>query len=234
MDRVREPIRRAVRVSALLPGLYAWATTVALPVAAPHAPKSARLLAAGALAALLLSPVVALRGPLLEIGFGIYGFVGASLGTWMLLHATGTSLGASAVRSAFGAMAWMLFAFGWGELRARRQIPEKDPHVLPGPVLKPRKVWSLSAELILGLGVLGAGILLALAFRTSRPSHGVLAQSLALLTSLLTVAGATRIALERTPRELPTPAERYNSASSALALTIIVVGLGAMFWMLER
>ena len=170
---------------------------------------------------------------MLGLALGLYGFVGGALLSWSALHLAGRPLAAHGITGAFGAFGWMLFAFAWGELRARR-IPENDPHVLSGPPLNPRHSFPRSAEWVLAFGTLGAGLLLLLAWRIDRPSHAVLGQAGALLASLLVVSGATRVALERQPRELPSPAERYNGAAPALAVLVLALGLGLIFWMLER
>ncbi|MFZ5890839.1 MAG: hypothetical protein ACOY0T_07275 [Myxococcota bacterium] len=228
-----ESSRQPARVSVLLPGLYAWATTVALPASALHAPWWARALAGIACVALLLSPFASVLRPSLGQALGIHAFVGASLGCWAALHLAGFALAPQGVTGAFGAFGWMLFAFAWGELRARR-IPESDPHVVAGPPLSPRHSFRRSSEWVLALGTLGAGALLLLAWRVDRPNHAVLAQACALFLSLLVVAGATRVALERVPRDLPSSADRYNGAASALAVLVLTLGLGLVFWMLER
>lgn len=225
--------QKTARTSILLPGLYAWAITVALPASAPHAPWWARLAAGLSVLCLVLSPLASGIRPMLGIALGLYGFVGSALLSWAALSLAGLPLAAHGLTGAFGAFGWMLFAFAWGELRARR-IPENDPHVLAGPPLNPRHAFPRSAEWVLGFGTLGAGLLLLLAWRIDRPSHAVLGQACALLASLLLVAAATRVALERQPRELPSSAERYNAAASALAVLVLSLGLGLIFWMLER
>ncbi|MGC4090504.1 MAG: hypothetical protein QM756_22065 [Polyangiaceae bacterium] len=225
--------RQKARLSTLLPGLYAWAVTVALPASAAHAPWWARLPAGVACAALLASPVAGRRHPLFGVVLGVHVFVGASLLCWIALHTAGLPLAAHALTATFGGFGWMLFAFGWGDLRARR-IPESDPHVLAGPPLVARHSFPRSAEWVLALGTLGSGCLLFLAWRVDRPSHAVLAQASALLASLLVVAASARVALERVPRELPSSSERYGGAASALALLVLALGLGVIFWMLER
>jgi len=186
--------RPQARLSVLLPGLYAWATTVALPASALHAPWWARLPAGLACLALLVSPFAGSLSPGLGIAFGVHGFVGASLTCWIALQTAGLSLAPHGLTGVFGAFGWMLFAFAWGELRAR-SIPETDPHVLGGPPLAPRHSFRASAEWVLSLGTLGSGLLLFLAWRVDRPSHAVLAQACALLASLLVVGAATRVAL---------------------------------------
>lgn len=224
----------AARTNVLLPGLYAWATTVARPALSAQATLAIRVAAVCAAVVLLAGPLVSARYPRLGRGLGVHGFVGFSVLTWALLRQAGVPFGGQALEAAFGAVGWTLYAFGWGELSARRRVPEQDPHVLAGAPLAPKSPWSRSAEVILGLGVVGAVVILALAFRVARPSHAVMAHALALLLSLLVVSAASRVALERGPRRFGGSVERLNGAATALALLLIALALGALYWMLER
>jgi hypothetical protein len=224
----------APRTNVLLPGLYAWATTVARPVFSSQATLAIRLAAACAVLVLLCGPLLSGRFPRLGRALGVHAFVGFSVLTWALLRHAGVPFGGQALEAAFGAVGWTLYAFGWGELSSRRRVPEQDPHVLAGAPLSPKGSWSRSAEVILGLGVLGAIVILVLAFRVARPSHAVMAHALALLLSLLVISAASRVALERSPRRLGSSAERFGSAATALALLLIALALGALYWLLER
>ncbi len=227
------PPSQPPRVSILLPGLYAWAITVALPSSAAHAPWWARAPAGLACVCLLLAPFAGALRARLDVALGLYGFLGCSLGCWVALSTSGLALAPHGLTGAFGAFGWMLFAFAWGELRAKR-VPENDPHVLAGAPLAPRQTFPRSAEWVLAFGTLGAGLLLVLAWRIDRPSHGVFGQAAALLSSLLVTAGATRVALERQPRELPTSGQRYNAAAASIAVLLLALGLGMIFWVLEH
>jgi hypothetical protein len=235
-EPVVEPSHRAfaARTNVLLPGLYAWATTVARPAVSPQATLAIRVAAVCAALVLLLGPLLSARYPRLGRALGVHAFVGLSVLTWALLRHAGVPFGGQALEAAFGAVGWTLYAFGWGELSARRRVPEHDPHVLSGAPLSPKSPWSRSAEIILGLGVLGAVMVLVLAFRVARPSHSVMAHALALLLGLLVISAASRVALERTPRRFGSSAERFNGAATALALLLIALALGALYWLLER
>lgn len=228
------PQALAARTNVLLPGLYAWLSTVARPVTSSQATTSSRAAAVCALILLLLGPLLSTRAPRVSRALGVHGFVGCSVLTWALLRQAGVPFGGQALEAAFGAVGWTLYAFGWGELSARRRVPEADPHVLAGAPLVPKHAWSRSAEVILGLGVLGAALVLVLAFRVARPSHSVMAHALALLLGLLTISSATRVALERAPRRLGSGSERLNVAATAISLLLIGLALGALYWMLER
>jgi hypothetical protein len=235
-EPLAEPSPRAFAAYAnvLLPGLYAWATTVARPAASSQATFAIRAAALGSALVLMLGPLLMARAPRLGRALGVHAFVGFAVLTWALLRHAGLPFGGQALEAAFGAVGWTLYAFGWGELSARRRVPERDPHVLSGASLQPKKSWSRSAEIILALGVLGSAVVLALAFRVARPSHAVMGHALALLLSLLVISAASRVALERVPRQLGDGAQRFNSSASSLALLLIALGLGALYWLLER
>ncbi len=218
----------------LLPGVYAWATTVLLPAMSAGAGGVARGLAVATLLALLAGAALLRWHPRLGWALGVHGFVALAILTWAFLRQAGVVLGAQTLPATFGAISWALYAFGWGELSARRRVPEADPYVLPGPPLQPRARWSRSAELIVLLGVLGSVLLLVLAFRVDRPAQAVMAHSLWLLASLSLLAVAARVALGRTPRNLGASADRFGRASSTLALLLITAALGILYWLLER
>jgi hypothetical protein len=224
----------AARVNVLLPGLYAWATTVAVPVTAARAPELTRLIALIALIALVLGPLLVLSRPLAGRVLGIHVFVALSVATWGLLVRSGVPLGAEPMHATFGALGWMLYAFGWGELRGPGQIPEDDPRVLPGAPLVPRHALGRSVGVVFAFGVAGALAFVHLAFRVTRPAHSVMAQAVALVAGLLLVGGAARVALDRGERALPARAERVSFAATWLAMLVIVLGLGALFLMLGR
>ncbi|HYO96205.1 MAG TPA: hypothetical protein VER33_16920 [Polyangiaceae bacterium] len=236
LARLADPAFRplAERANVLLPGLYAWATTVAAPASALRATETSRACAFAALLALVLGPWFASRRPKLARLLGIYGFVGFSVVAWALLSRANVVLGVEPIQATFGAMGWVLYTFGWGELRGRGQVPEDDPGVIPGAPLPPRAVLHRSVELVFALGLAGVFAMLLLAFRVSRPTHALMGQAVTLIAGLLIVHGASQVALERGARSLPSNAERTNAASTALAALFIALGLGALWLLLGR
>ena len=105
------------RVNVLLPGLYAWLTTVAHPASQRGLGSAVQVTAYGALAALvigvLLVPYFARWGR----AFGVLGFVALCVATWILLDPLIDVQRLDPVRACCGAIAWALFAFGWGSAR---------------------------------------------------------------------------------------------------------------------
>ena len=119
----------------LLPGAYAWLTTVALPAAQRGVSGAARVAAFAALVALLSGPLVALSRQRLGRAIGVLLFVGLCTLSWALL---GPAIGIERlepVRALLGTVGWILFALGWGSVRETGTVPEEDPNALPGPPL---------------------------------------------------------------------------------------------------
>lgn len=230
------PLARAFATDAnvLLPGLYAWATTVALPAASAQATLPVRLAALSALLCLAPGALLWSRFPKLGHALGIHAFVGCCIVAWALLRRDGVPLGVQGLEAAFGAVGWVLYAFGWGELSARRRVPERDPHVIAGAPLAPRNPWSRSAEAILALGIAGSFVLLFLSFRVARAPHSVMAHGVWVLLTVLLVSSAARVALGRGPRRMGGDRERLNAAAAALAALFVALALGVMYSMLER
>jgi hypothetical protein len=216
-----------LRANTLLPGLYAWVTTVAYPATYRGVPSSARVTAFVALVALLVGPILVLDRPRLGRAVGIYVFVGSSLATWLLL---GPALGVERLeptRSALGGIGWGLFALGWGSLRRVGTVPEDDPHVIPGAPLVPRSRVPAKAVVILGLGLGGALPPLLLAWRAVGTEHALLAHSAALLCALAIVNAASIVALGRgTPRSLPSARQRIRASLRPALVLLAVLALG--------
>ena len=81
----RGAVDLVVRTNMLLPGVYAWISTVATPAFRREVPWGPKSVAVVALCFLVAGPLVALSRPTLGRALGIYGFVGASLLTWLLV-----------------------------------------------------------------------------------------------------------------------------------------------------
>jgi hypothetical protein len=231
-DRQSYPL--TLRANVLLPGLYAWLTTVAYPTTYRGASSVARITAFMALLALLSGPILALDRPRLGRVFGLYAFVGSSLVTWIALGPLVSVDRLEPVRSALGAVGWAVFALGWGAVRRVDSVPEEDPHVIVGPPLVARSRLAPGAVIILGAGICGSLVPLMLAWRVTRSDHALLAHAVALLCALGIITTASKVALGRgQPRPLPSARQRFNSALRPLAVLAVVLGLGFV-WLLLR
>ncbi len=227
-----EPTLRAfaARANKLLPGLYAWTATVALPATYPEVGWEARASSVAALVALVLGPWLSPARPALARLFGIHAFVGFSLVTWTLAVRAGVSLAPEPLRAALGGLGWMVYAFGWGELARPLRVPEDDPHVLGGPALAPRALLPRRASAVIGVGVVGALLLVILAWRVQRVPQTVLGHAVALAASLWILSAATEIALTEAQSPRGSAGERLSRASGTLSLLLVLLGVG-LLWM---
>lgn len=223
LDDVRSLLGRA---NMLLPGLYAWVTTVAFPATQRGESSAARVAAMVALVALVVGPLLAFDRPKVGRGVGVFGFVGACVVTWLLLDSAISVQRLEPVRAALGGVAWALFALGWGAVRRTENVPEDDPRAIVGDALEPRNTMPRSAVPVLSVAVLGALVPVFLAWRVDRPNHALFAHAAALACAIAVVATGARIALER-GRYKPHSSSRarLNAAArplAALALTVTV------------
>jgi len=227
-----EPTIRAfaARANKLLPGLYAWTATVALPATYPEVGWEARASSVAALVALVLGPWLSPTRPALGRILGIHAFIGFSLVTWTLAVRAGVSLAPEPIRAAFGGLGWMVYAFGWGELARPLRVPEDDPHVLGGPPLSPRALLPRRASAVFGIGVAGALLLVILAWRVPGAPQNVLGHAVALAAGLWMLSAATEIALTEAQSPRGSTSERLARASGTLSALLVLLGLG-LLWM---
>lgn len=222
------------RANTVLPGLYAWLTTVLMPSVNHGAPVSARVTALLALLALLAAPLLVSARPVLGRALGIFGFIGCSLLTWLLLGAGLVRNPGDPLLSALGAVAFTLYALGWGSLRRRGAVPEDAPNVILGPPLQPRARPHPVAPFVFGLVIVSALLPVFLAFRVVEAERGLFAHAVAILAAILTITVGARVATglgQRRP--LPASAERLNAAAVPLALSALLFGLGFL-WLVVR
>jgi hypothetical protein len=222
------------RASTILPGLYAWLTTVALPSVQHGASSSARVSAFFALLALVAAPLFVNERPLLGRALGIFSFIGLSLLTWVLLGAGLVQNPGDPLLSALGAVAFTLYALGWGSLRRRDAVPEDGPNVIPGQPLQPRLRPLRGTPVVFGVILTAALVPLFLAFRVVETERALFAHAVAILAAILTITVGARVALSVGQRKgLPPAAERLNAAAVPLALLALVFGLGFL-WLVVR
>jgi len=222
------------RANTVLPGLYAWVTTVASPASQHGASGLARFCAVSALAALIAAPLFIATRPSLARAFGIFGFVGLSLATWVLLGPLLTQSRTDPLLAALGGLGFLLYALGWGSLRRRGVVPEDAPNVIVGPPLQPRTRPAAAVPVVFGVIVVCALVPLLLAFRVVEPERALFAHAGAVLCAILTISVGSRVALSVGQRRtLPAATERLNAAAVPLALLALAFGLGFL-WLVVR
>ena len=219
----------AERARVLVPGLYAWLLTVAHPASQHDAPFAARATALAALVALAAGPFFVRDRIGLARALGIYAFVGLSLVSWSLLSTELAVERIDRLRACVGALGWLLYAFGWGSVRARG-VPEDDPHVVSGARLIPRSRLPRAALLVASFAVVAAVGIEALAFRVDRREPAVLGHAVAVAVALLVLGSGARIALAQGTRvELASGSSRLNAVAVPGALLAVSLGLG-LIW----
>ena len=232
----RPSVFRALRdrANTVLPGLYAWLTTVLLPSVQPTAPTSARVTAFLSLLALVSAPLFVNERPLLGRAMGIFSFIGFSLLTWLLLGAALVQNAGDPLLPALGAVGFTLYALGWGSLRRRGAVPEDAPNVIPGAPLQPRARPHASSPVVFGVILVSASVPVFLAFRVADAQRALFAHAVAILAAILTITVGSRVAVGLGQRRgQPPVAERLNAAAVPLALLALVFGLGFL-WLVVR
>ncbi len=226
-DQLRAMLARA---HMLLPGLYAWVTTVAYPATHRSASGGARTTAMVALIALVVAPLVAFDRPRLGRALGIYGFIGASTLTWVLLEPIVSVGRLEPIRGSLGAVGWALYAFGWGAVRRVDAVPEDDPRAILSDPLQPRSKLPAGAMAVFVASVVGALVPAFLAWRVVRPGHALLAHAVALACGIAMVVTGARLAIERGSWTPVTPSRvRVDSARAPLALVLLLLAAGTLF-----
>jgi hypothetical protein len=234
-SRARSPLQALRdRANTVLPGAYAWVTTVALPSVQQAAPLLARVAAFGALVALVAAPLFIDERPRVGRALGVYAFIGLSLLSWVALGSGLLQSRGDPLLSALGAVAFMLYALGWGSLRRRGLVPEDGPNVIAGPPLQPRSRPPALVPVVFGVIIASALVPTFLAFRVADMERGLFAHAVAVLTAILVISVGSRAALSLGQRRtLPPSAERLNAAAVPLALLALAFGLGFL-WLVVR
>lgn len=211
----------------LLPGIYAWGATVAWPAFASNGSSPVARTAVAVAAILLFSgPLVARRHLRIGRALGVLGFVGASAAAWGALDTAIRPPQLDTVRGALGALAWGLFALGWGTFPGRTRLPEEDPHAVLTGRLAPRARLPRSTSAAFA-GLLATGLALPLlAWRVERPGVALLAQAAALAGSVALLGVGSRVLLS--PKGPP----RVKSPRLWLTLLCVWLLLGALIGLL--
>jgi hypothetical protein len=230
----RGAVDLVVRTNMLLPGVYAWISTVATPAFRREVSWGPKTVALVALCFLVAGPLVALSRPSIGRALGIYGFVAASLLTWLLVSPEIGVDRIEPIRASLGAAGWALFALGWGAVRPIGQVPEDDPNAIVGAPLAARGHLPGMAFVVLGVGLAGALVPLFLAWRVIRPDHALFGHAVAVACALALLSASARIAVDRAKWQPASSASaRINAAAGPLMLLGVVLAMGFV-WLLLR
>lgn len=221
----------SARSNMLLPGLLAWVSTVGAPAFERGVGSGARVFACAALVAMVSGPFLTGPRPWVGRAVGIHTTVVLCLATWLSLGANIGVQHLEPVRAAIGAVAWVLFAFGWGATRAPG-TPEDDPRAIPGAPLPARSQLPALATPIFAIGLLGAALTSFAAWRVARPSHALLSHAAAVVSAIALVTSAAKIAVDRQDYKPLTPAT-LRLGAAVRPLSVLAIALIVRFaWML--
>ena len=221
----------AAPANILVPGLYAWATTVAAPAFSDRGSLASRLAAGAAAGALLVGPLLVQHHPRAGRAVGILVFGALCVASWAL---GGRALGVTEVdpiRAALGALGWALFAFGWGAVRLPMPVSDQDVESsADGRPLLPRGALPPAARLIFAVSLIGGVAPMLVAWRVARPEQGLLGHAVATLCAIAMVTAGAHIALERPARRVFLgPRNRVVRAARPLVLVMLLVAVGVLW-----
>lgn len=223
----------SLRANMLLPGVYAWVSTVAYPASLTGSWLSYSFSGVSLLALLVGAWFVHSR-PALGRAFGVYLFVGFSVCAWVSMGRGLQLLAEEPVRAAVGALGWLLFAFGWGYLRQRGNVPERDPRAIAGTPLSPRAELHPITSIVSGTTLVASLGILALAWWVERPAQALLAHAVAAAAVVWLMSASARVSTALgESRSFPSARRRLNAASRSLAGLILLFALGSV-WVLLR
>jgi hypothetical protein len=212
----------------LLPGVYAWGATVGFPAfSAKTASPVAQVAAGCALIALCGGPWIARRWLRSGRAIGVLGFAGFSAAVWGALGDELRAPRLDPVRSALGALAWGLFALGWGNFPSRTRLPEDDPHALLVSRLPPRARIPLATQLGFGALLALSVALPSFAWRVERAGLALLAHALGLAASVSLLSVGSRVLFA------PASAERERSSPRLWSWLLgLWLAAGALLWLI--
>jgi hypothetical protein len=234
-EAIRQQRRRLLlgEVSRVVPGLYSWLATVLIPVAQRGTPTTSRVFAGLSLAALGSAFVLFAMRPRLARMLGVYGFVLCCLAAWAFLGTELQSDQLDPVRSALGAVGFLLHALAWGA-PPRNLDEEPVDNLVPGTPLQPRHRPLRTTPVVFGVGIVLAVMPLAMAFGVERPGAALLAHGLALGCALLLTAASIDVAL-RLGKQHQFPAWRARATRAVWPLGALTFALGlGLIWLTLR
>lgn len=208
---------------------FAWSVTVAPFVLGRTGSWLGRFVAALALAAGVLGPLLVPTRRRLGRHLGISVYLALTTLVWLLSPAAIDASRLDPILAIIGAVAWSVFAFSWGEpwrLRGEGEIDEL------GGSLRARTELPPYAVPIAALGVLSSLALLVLAWRVRDPSRGLLAQAAGIGIGVALVSGAAEVAINR-GRTRQAHAVVPRAGRRAMIVLVVAAVLGGVLLVLR-
>ena len=188
---------------ASIPGLYAWAVTVAPAAFGKAGNAFAKVLAVLAVVALCAGLALERRHPRAARASSVWGFSIASALVWAVAPASLTPIHLEVTRGLAGMLGWALFAFACAAPAIPREA--SNDRILEGAPLRPRARMPKGDTLVMVLGALLACSLQAIGWQAVGPERAVLVRLVCLACGLAVLGAATTIALARHTRRLVAP-----------------------------
>ena len=218
----------------LVPGTYAWAVTVIPAATDPSQTRWALVPAVLGLGLLIAGTLYIKARPRLAMALGIWGFLIASLITWLLTLPSLHIERLDPWRASAGSIGWLLFALGWGTPWRIGHHPEDDPRAQLHPKLEARKPPRLRSAISVGVGSLGALTCLLLAWRASEPGRALLLHGTALACAVGIIHASAHVGLAQGKRrKTVAPKQRFTYAFPWL-MAIVALMVIALAWLLGR
>lgn len=209
----------------LLPGAYAWLSTVLLPVLSLNGGWLVRTLAWASMATLVIAELPLLKRFRSFRGLTCAAFLAGCLTTWILLAEQLRAAPIDAIQAAVGGVGWVLFALS---VQSDPLVPESDASRVQPVAGSRRRRFSPSLDVAFLMLVLAGLLPLFLAWRVERAMHAALAQVVACAAALagLSLAGSLvdAVALRRTFTQ---PRARWADSwpTFVVLALLLVVGL---------
>jgi hypothetical protein len=227
---------------AVVPGIYAWAVTVAPVVLDLRLDRGtigvwAHGTSAVARLAALVAPLWLLAGPAAERRWdargrvaSLWGFVLSCALAWSAAPAAVGPLRIDAPRGVAGMVGWALFALA-AAAPALHRGPEDDERIVREAPLVPRRGQSKRVDsAYLAGGAVLAALLQGVGWRVAGAERSLLVRFVALAASLAVVGAATELALARHVRRVPRSRARRLRAAMATLVALALLGLtGVIF-----
>lgn len=216
----------------LVPGIYAWAVTV-VPAASDRAQSGWALVPAVlGLASLIAGAVLVKSRPRLGTALGIWGFLIASLITWLVTLSALNVERLDPWRAGAGSVGWLLFALGWGTPWRIGHHPEDDPRAQLHPKLEARNPPRLRTALAIAVGSTGALACLLLAWRATEPGRALLLHGAALACAVGIIYASAQVGLAQGKRRKPVaPKQRFTYAFPWLMAIVALMVIALAWWL---
>ena len=212
---------------ATIPGLYAWAVTVAPAAWSRGAPLLAKIAAILGVVALLAAIVLDRRAPRWARLVSVWGLVSTSALVWAIAPGGLSPAKLDAPRGVAGMIGWGLFAFS----SAGPALP-RDPEasrVAPGAPLRPRTAVPRGDGWFIFGGALCAVALQIIGWRVAVPERALLVRLIALASGIAVLGAATQIALARHQRRFrPSKRTRMRRSIASVVGLAVLAAIGVV------